>query len=113
MRQLQGAFNKVYMLKMFIHRAIVVEMGDVAAIMKVLPESPETDVRKLKEDLRRNLSNICTLNKIEEQELAFGLKALRLEVIVPDEGGKIGSVESAIQATHGVGQVDTDEVSLV
>jgi elongation factor 1-beta len=101
------------MLKMFIHWAVGIEMGDVAAIMKVLPESPDTDVGKLKEDLRKNLSKICTLNKIEEQELAFGLKALRLEVIVPDEEGRIGSVESAIQATHGVGQVDTDEVSLV
>jgi Translation elongation factor EF-1beta len=76
------------MLKMFIHWAVGIEMGDVAAIMKVLPESPDTDVGKLKEDLRKNLSKICTLNKIEEQELAFGLKALRLEVIVPDEEGR-------------------------
>jgi elongation factor 1-beta len=101
------------MLKMFIYWAVGIRMGDVAAVMKVLPESPETNIWKLKKDLMNNLSKICTLNKIEEQELAFGLKALRLEVIVPDEEGRIGSVESAIQATQGVGQVDTDEVSLV
>jgi elongation factor 1-beta len=88
-------------------------MGDVAVVLKILPSDSDVNVTSMMESVKEALEGICELNKIEEQEVAFGLKAIRLEVIVPDEEGKIGAVESRLQSVDGVGQVDTDEVTLV
>jgi elongation factor 1-beta len=88
-------------------------MGDVAVVLKILPSDSDVNVTSMMTAVKQALKGICELNKIEEQEVAFGLKAIRLEVIVPDEEGKIGLVESRLQSVDGVGQVDTDEVTLV
>ncbi|MGC8515962.1 MAG: elongation factor 1-beta [Thermoplasmata archaeon] len=88
-------------------------MGDVAVVLKILPSDSDVNVTAMMAAVKEALNGICELNKIEEQEVAFGLKAIRLEVIVPDEEGKIGAVESRLQSVDGVGQVDTDEVTLV
>jgi elongation factor 1-beta len=88
-------------------------MGDVAVVLKILPSDSDVNVKLMMSAVKEALKGICEINKIEEQEVAFGLKAIRLEVIVPDEEGKIGAVESRLQSVDGVGQVDTDEVTLV
>ncbi|MHB8357892.1 MAG: elongation factor 1-beta [Thermoplasmataceae archaeon] len=88
-------------------------MGDVAVVFKILPGDAETDMNKLQSDVKKNIKELCEINKIETQEIGFGLSALRLEVIVPDEEGKITRVEDILGKIEGVGQVDTEDVTLV
>lgn len=88
-------------------------MGDVAVLLKILPVDVELDIDSLKEKVVDGVKQMCEVNKVEIQEIGFGLKAIKLQVIVPDEEGKIDKVEQAIAAIDGVGQVDTEEVTLV
>lgn len=88
-------------------------MGDVAVVLKVLPEDAEMDIEKIKSAAERELRGKCVLNKSEVQEIAFGLKYVRLEVIIPDEEGRIDQIESILSGIHGVGQVDTEDMTLV
>ncbi|WP_393971814.1 elongation factor 1-beta [Oxyplasma meridianum] len=88
-------------------------MGDVAVVFKILPGDAETDMKKLSSDVRERINGFCEINKIEMQEIGFGLSAIRLEVIVPDEEGKITKVEEILGEIDGVGQVDTEDVTLV
>ena len=88
-------------------------MGDVAVVFKILPGDAETDMEKLSSDIREKIKGMCEINKIEMQEIGFGLSAVRLEVIVPDEEGKITKVEDVLGEIEGVGQVDTEDVTLV
>lgn len=88
-------------------------MGDVAVVLKVLPEDSELDINLLKTSVEEEVRGVCKLNKSELQEIGFGLKAIRLEVIVPDEEGKIDKVETSISRIKGVGQVDTEDVTLL
>jgi elongation factor 1-beta len=88
-------------------------MGDVAVVFKILPGDAETDMKKLSSDVREKIKGLCEINKIEMQEIGFGLSAIRLEVIVPDEEGKITKVEDILGEIDGVGQVDTEDVTLV
>ena len=88
-------------------------MGDVAVVFKILPGDAETDMKKLSSDVREKIKGLCEINKIEMQEIGFGLSAIRLEVIVPDEEGKITAVEDILGKIDGVGQVDTEDVTLV
>ena len=50
-------------------------MGKVAVIVRVMPESPEVDLEKLKSALKQKLPGI---QDIQEEPIGFGLKALKL-----------------------------------
>ena len=93
------------------HKAI--PMGDVAVILKILPTDVELEIEHIKDQVLAKVKPICEINKVEINEVGFGLKAIKLQVIVPDQEGKIDQVEQAISSVEGVGQVDTEEVTLV
>ncbi|OUJ19402.1 Translation elongation factor EF-1 beta [Methanonatronarchaeum thermophilum] len=78
-------------------------MGDVAAKIKVMPKSPEVDLDELESTIKE-LVTMGSVNKVEREDVAFGLKALMLTIVVPDgEGGtevieeklsEVGDIES-------------------
>ena len=88
-------------------------MGDVMVQLRVLPESVEIDLGVLKNEITNVIDKLCKINEIKEEEIGFGLSALMFSVIVPDEEGKIDSVETAISSVQGVSQVDTRDVTLI
>ena len=88
-------------------------VGDVAVVMRILPEDADRDINTIMSAAKEKLKGKCTLNKVEVQDVAFGLKVVRLEIIIPDEEGKIDSVEAALSGIDGVGQVDTEDMTLV
>ncbi len=88
-------------------------MGDVAVLLKILPTDVELDINAIKNEVVNKVKPLCEVNKVEIIEVGFGLKAIKLQVIVPDQEGKIDQVEQTISGVEGVGQVDTEEVTLV
>ena len=87
-------------------------MGEVLVTFKILPADENTDLDMISDSIKTGLSDICKIVDIKESEIGYGLKAVNLKIIIPDEEGKIGSVEEKLQAINGVGQVDTEEVTL-
>jgi len=59
-------------------------MGDVALIIKVMPESPDIDREELKKTIR---ATIPKTQDIQEEPIGFGLVALKVVVVVPDAEG--------------------------
>ncbi len=59
-------------------------MGTVAVEVKVLPESVETDLEKIKQEIKEKLKEAKNI-KIEEKEIAFGLKSLKIIIAWPEE----------------------------
>ncbi|MCL4337591.1 MAG: elongation factor 1-beta [Candidatus Thermoplasmatota archaeon] len=88
-------------------------MGDVAVLLKILPTDVELDINVIKDEVVKKVKPLCEVNNVEINEVGFGLKAIKLQVIVPDQEGKIDQVEQTISSVDGVGQVDTEEVTLV
>lgn len=84
-------------------------MGNVALILRVMPESPEVDLEDLKKKLRVELPG---LKDIREEPIGFGLKALKLAVIVSDSGGESDAVESRITGIPGVERAEIVELTL-
>jgi len=68
-------------------------MGKVAVIVRVMPESPEVDLEKLKSALKQKLPGI---QDIQEEPIGFGLKALKLAAIVNDAGGETDAIEGQL-----------------
>lgn len=88
-------------------------MGKVAISFKVMPSDESTDIDKTKDDLVRKLSEDYVLGKTSTEELAFGLKCVKIIVIVDDQGGLSDKVEETIRSFPGIGEVEVDEVSLI
>ncbi|NIO44651.1 MAG: elongation factor 1-beta [Candidatus Aenigmarchaeota archaeon] len=82
-------------------------MGDVAVSLKIMPESPDTDLEKIKEDISKKIE--IKDSKIEP--LAFGLKALKILIIIPDEGMK--NIENEIRSIDGISEVEIESSTVV
>ena len=88
-------------------------MGDVAAQLKVMPESPEIDLDELEESLVAALPEGAELNGSDTEDVAFGLVALIVAVLVPDDEGGTDAVEEAFADVDGVESVSVENVGRV
>ena len=56
-------------------------MGNVALILRVMPESPDIDLNDLTEQIKKKVPG---LQDVREEPIGFGLKALKIAVVVGD-----------------------------
>lgn len=92
----------------------VLSMGDVAIRMKVMPESTEVDLVKLREAIKAAVPKYARLHAIEEKPIAFGLKALIVVTIMDDKGGhNPEETELSLAKIPGVESVEVEEVGLL
>lgn len=85
-------------------------MGDVAAKIKIMPESVETDLVELKDKIKAVIPAGADLHgDIVEEPIAFGLKALIITLIVNDEEGGTEPAEEAFAKVSGVENVQVLE----
>jgi elongation factor 1-beta len=85
-------------------------MGDVALILRVMPESPEVDLEALKSEIKKIVPRV---QQIVEEPIGFGLKALKLVVVVSDQGGETDAVEGKISGLKGVERAEIVELTLM
>jgi elongation factor 1-beta len=89
-------------------------MGDVAAKIKVMPESVDTDLAELKEKLKAAIPEGADLyGDIVEEPIAFGLKALIVTLIVNDREGGTEVVEEAFAKVPGAENVQVIDVNRI
>lgn len=90
--------------------------------MKVLPEDVDVDLTQLQatiekvlqEDIKDMEGNhqLCQLMKCVEEPIAFGLKALKIHVAMPEKmSGGTTPVEEALGNLPGVQRVETEIVT--
>jgi translation elongation factor aEF-1 beta len=62
-------------------------MGVAALKIKIMPESAETDLSSLAEDIKKKLekAGAIKINNTEEEPIAFGLKAVIITLAWPEE----------------------------
>jgi len=91
-----------------------VGLSRLLALIKILPEDDAVKLDGLKDGLKEALpkgNKDLFIHKFEEEEIAFGLKALKAYVIMPgDYEGGTQPVEDAFAKVKGVGQVDVEIV---
>jgi elongation factor 1-beta len=66
-------------------------MGDVALIIKAMPESPDVDREELKKEIRARMPRV---QDIQEEPIGFGLVALKVVIVVPDAEGQTDAAEA-------------------
>lgn len=86
-------------------------MGDVATQVKVMPMSPEVDLDDLESRLAEALPDGAELNDTAREDVAFGLTALIVMVVVPDDAGGTEAVEEAFASVDDVESVSIENVT--
>ena len=77
-------------------------MGMTALQIQVMPESLETDLQKLKDNVEKKIVSVGgKIDNIKEEPIAFGLKALIVTIAWPEEKDT-DLAESTIQGIEGV-----------
>ena len=77
------------------------EMGEVVAVIKILP----TEVEVFDSMKEKVLSLGLEITAQKEEPIAFGLKSFNVTVVVKDGAGGTEPIEQKIAAVEGVGDV--------
>lgn len=63
-------------------------MGMVSLIIKIMPESPSSNLNEIKSSVEKAMLDLGAKNiSFEEKPFAFGLKAIFLKMALPEEKG--------------------------
>lgn len=77
-------------------------MGQIACVFKIMPEDAETDLEPIKEDIRDKVN----VEDIGEEDVAFGLKAIKVSAITTDEEGGTDSVENKLEELDNIQSIE-------
>ncbi len=87
-------------------------MGNVAVTYRIMPEGVGTNLEGIKREASKAITK-GRVQSVQERAIAFGLKAVEVLVILPDEGGLVETNEEALRAIRGVRSVETVGVDLI
>lgn len=83
--------------------------GIVAIIAKVMPDSPDADLKAITIEAEKKLVHLGAKNiSVEEKPVAFGLKALFFKFAWPEEKDS-STYEDALAGIENVGSVNTED----
>jgi elongation factor 1-beta len=83
-------------------------VGKVAAVLRIMPDSVDVDLAGLKTAMKKALPGI---QEFREEPIGFGLKALKIAVVVEDEEGGTDAIEAKILQIEGVSSAETIAVN--
>lgn len=82
----------------------------VILTFKIMPESVDFDLKKIKKECESILCKMGNIGKSEENEVAFGLKELLFYVLYDETKGSTEETEKALAAVKGVGSAEITDV---
>jgi elongation factor 1-beta len=88
-------------------------VGQVAVLFRLMPQGVETDLRKVAEGVRTSLPAGVTVRGMQVKDIAFGLKALLVSVVMSDTSGVLDSTEQALAKVPQVESVEVMEEGLL
>lgn len=96
-------------------KGLEVEMvAKVLVGLKILPEDVEVDLKRLVNEVSKKLPEGYNLHHYQEEPIAFGLKALKLYISMPEETeGGTERLEEIVKNVEGVSQVEVDMVTRI
>ncbi len=86
-------------------------MARVIITLKIMPEGVDVDLDKLLDKIKNSIPEGTDARATEVVPVAFGLKAIRMNVAREESMGGTDDIEEAITNLEGVGQVEVERVS--
>ncbi|MFB6241990.1 MAG: elongation factor 1-beta [Candidatus Nanosalina sp.] len=79
-------------------------MGKISCVYKVMPDDENSDLEDIKADIRE----VLDVEDIGEEEVAFGLKAVKVSCITTDEEGGTDAVEEKLEKIENVQSIELE-----
>ena len=79
--------------------------------MKIMPDGVEIDLDTLLDKIKSVVPDWTDVGAVETQPIAFGLIAIRMNLVRDESMGGTDDIEEAISAVEGVAQVEVEMVS--
>ena len=80
---------------------------NVVANLRILPNDVSVDMVKIAEKVKKAAGERRAVHSMEVKPIAFGLKALEVNLLFNDKKGGIDETEAEIRKIEGVGEVET------
>jgi len=81
-------------------------LAKVLASIKIFPSDADIDLNQLKSSIQSSLPVGASVQKFEEEPVAFGLVALVAHVVLPEDSeGKMEQVEEALKSVNLVSEI--------
>lgn len=84
---------------------------NVVAKLKIMPEGVDTDLGKIQEKVKALAGDTCSVHSINEKPIAFGLKALEVNLLFNDKAGGIDETQEKIKKIEGVGEIEVTDLN--
>ncbi|MEK6967938.1 MAG: elongation factor 1-beta [Nanoarchaeota archaeon] len=86
-------------------------MASVVVSIRIMPESPDTDMKTLQQDVEKVVMASGSLSvKSEVKPFAFGLNALTILFVIDEKQGDTEELEKQLQGIDGVQGVEVTDV---
>ena len=82
-------------------------MGKIIIVYKIMPAESTVDLKVIKQKIQEKLADIASIKKFAEEPIAFGLCALKVNMVLPETEGIADETEKRIASIEGVGQIQT------
>ncbi len=79
-------------------------MGEISCVYKIMPEDAETDLKSIKDQIRE----VLDVEDMGEEEVAFGLRAVKVSTITTDEEGGTDAVEEKLSGLENVQSIELE-----
>lgn len=84
-------------------------MAKVAVVLKVMPEEAETDLNELEEEVRSTVD----VDDLQTEDVAFGLKALKVSTVVDDEEMGMEGAKESLEEIENVQSVEIESFNKI
>ncbi len=88
-------------------------MGSVYMKLKVMPEDVDVNLEEIYEKIKQVAPEKVEIKDYKIEPIAFGLKALLILAVMPDEGGIGDQLIERIQSIEGVESVEVEATELL
>ncbi|MAG08590.1 elongation factor 1-beta [Candidatus Woesearchaeota archaeon] len=86
-------------------------MTNVIVTMKIMPSSPDSDLKAIEEEAKKEISEFGgEVGKTEQEPIAFGLKALMLYFVMDESLGSTEDLEEKVKKIKDVNSVEVPDV---
>ena len=85
-------------------------MAEIIITFKIMPEGLDVDLKKLERDVSQIIKRYGDIGKVEIEEIAFGLRALKFIIVVDENKGGTDIIEDNLRNVEGVNSVEVVDV---
>jgi elongation factor 1-beta len=82
-------------------------LGKIVIAYKIFPSESTVNLEVLKEKIKEKLTDKAAIQKFAEEPIAFGLCALKVNMVLPEKEGILDETEKILNDIEEVGQLQT------